>query len=169
MDMRVCALLVLLGCSRAGGPESAVVSPAPESSAVKPVTNPRTIVWFLDQPTHGGYESTCYSFEPDGSLARSAVISHETGSVAYGTAGPRCTFGDKWMPDGPLGMKITVRCSDGKARTLALDLAQPSQPKVANVDGESGWAHVDFPWRLRACDRAPNQPPHPTCCPNATE
>jgi len=164
------AVLASVGCEasrgRSGGigPEPSAPSAASTSASV--VFPARTMVWFLDQPTHGAYESSCYSFAPDGTLTRSSVVDRETGTVQHGASGPKCTFGDRWQPHGPHSTRIGLKCSDGKDRTLTLETAKSWKPSIVDVDGEPGWEHRDFDWRLHTCDRAPGDPPLEECCPS---
>lgn len=153
------SVVLLLGCNST--PTAPIVAVPPVES-VKPAPA-ETVVWLLDQPKHGGYESTCYAFAPNGTVTRSAVVSRETGTVALGADGPKCSFGDRWDPSLVGGFRIELRCSDGKARTLTLDLTNPSHPEVRDVDSEPGWSHRDFDWRLRTCGSG-GAAPSPKCC-----
>jgi hypothetical protein len=131
------------------------------------ITEPH--VWFVDQPSHGSYESTCYTLRPDGSLGRASVLSRETGTVTRGHDGPRCTFGDRWDGDDTAELRVELACSDGVRRSLTLDFSsRPGNPTVRDVDGEPGWSHTDFTWHFRRCSRDAKATPGDRCCEGAS-
>jgi hypothetical protein len=125
-------------------------------------------LWMVDQPTHGAYEVTFYTFEEGGQLLQTDFQDGwggrfgETGSVAKAeTFDPACTFGDEWHSAGANALVIQGDCTDEVEREIVLELdSDPSNNsemggvtiKIVSVGGESDWIHADWPWMFRKCE-----------------
>lgn len=174
LPSQTCLMLAVLfpACAHTEpNPSSATVSVTPSvppsasapsvPQAVVPTEPPPSVVGvlLLDQPGHGAYEATEYSFFPGGQLGAWRLRGgQEVGAVSHD--GVTCTFGDRWAARDGGAVAIDGDCSDGQDREILLSFGDTSasgsgEISVISVAGQPGWTHEGWPWRALRCGDAP--------------